>query len=93
MTTECGRKGKLMELLVLSCIFTIYTIYLFIKPIERNELIPEEEAVSYFFKQSEVVTTRELSGTFTNGIAVYQNKKTKNLRVIKQAKLCDSSLI
>lgn len=81
-----------MEFLIIAIIFFMYSLYLFIKPTEKNFKISEAEAESYFFGKSEYKNSRIINGVYTRGIGFYKNKKNE-ITAVKQAKLCDLSII
>ena len=82
-----------MEFLVVSGLWFVYAIYLFLKPTPEHSIITPEEAESYFFGKSEVTKYRVMQyGLRTNSLAFFKqtNGETK---AIKQSKLCDLSII
>lgn len=81
-----------MEFLIVGIMFLAYSIYLFIKPSQNNSKISSAEAESYFFNKSELTKDRNINGVYTRGIGFYKNQKDQ-ITVVKQAKLCDLSII
>ena len=81
-----------MEFLIPSVIFFIFALYLFIKPTKIKTQISEAEAESYFFGKSELTQKRMINGVYTKGIGFYKNKNNE-ITAVKQAKLCDLSII
>ena len=81
-----------MEFLIVSGLFFVYSVYIFIKPTKIKKSISEEEAYSYFFEKSEVKPNRIMTGLRTSGLGFYKDESSE-VKVVKQSKLCDISII
>ena len=82
-----------MEFSILSGLLFLYAIYLFFKPSKKSSKILEAEAESYFFNKSELTENRVINGVYTRGIGFYKNDKNDKITAVRQAKLCDLSII